>query len=226
MALINCPQCGHTISDKAKQCPKCGHIIAHNTSVPQDNTQDNTPTSNKTNAAVLAVLIICILALGMILFGIVIPATNGNKSAVIDTDSVWDTAAVYCVPAEEDSDSIQTAEEVRNYEPTPQESAENMYAGTYTVTDKLNNTWIFKLNADKTATIQKKGSDGIVYADWNDLYDNTICISCDDKRPRIVFPNLDEMRGYTKIRDGYLYVDYSAADSKNPERRLKITKTN
>jgi len=28
MALINCPQCGHTISDKAKQCPNCGCEIA------------------------------------------------------------------------------------------------------------------------------------------------------------------------------------------------------
>ncbi len=28
MALINCPQCGHSISDKAKQCPNCGCEIA------------------------------------------------------------------------------------------------------------------------------------------------------------------------------------------------------
>lgn len=28
MALTNCPQCGHTISDKAKQCPNCGCEIA------------------------------------------------------------------------------------------------------------------------------------------------------------------------------------------------------
>ena len=27
MALINCPQCGHMISDKAKACPKCGYIL-------------------------------------------------------------------------------------------------------------------------------------------------------------------------------------------------------
>ena len=34
MALINCPQCGHTISDKATQCPNCGCEIA-----PADNEQ-------------------------------------------------------------------------------------------------------------------------------------------------------------------------------------------
>ena len=29
MALIHCPECGQTISDKAKNCPKCGYPIAH-----------------------------------------------------------------------------------------------------------------------------------------------------------------------------------------------------
>lgn len=27
MALINCPQCGHRISDKATACPKCGYVV-------------------------------------------------------------------------------------------------------------------------------------------------------------------------------------------------------
>lgn len=108
----------------------------------------------------------------------------------------------------------------------PQKSWKSKFVGTYTVTDKLNHTWIFKINADETATIQQKGSDGIVYASCNFYSDGEIRIDCDDKKPVIVFPNLDEMFGMTKIRDGYLYADYSAASSKNPERRLKITKTN
>ncbi len=104
MALIKCPKCGHNISDKATQCPKCGHIIAHNTSVPQDNTQDNTPTNNKTNIAVITVCVMATLALGMIIFGIVIPASIGNKSAVIDSAAYADTL----YPIEENPDSIPT----------------------------------------------------------------------------------------------------------------------
>ena len=103
MALIKCPKCGHNISDKAKQCPKCGNVIARNNGVPQDNMpQDNTLSSNKTNAAVLAVLIICILALAVIICCVVIPASNGSKSATIDTDTIPDTMEY----VEEDSEPI------------------------------------------------------------------------------------------------------------------------
>ena len=28
MALINCPECGHQVSDQAKTCPHCGIEIA------------------------------------------------------------------------------------------------------------------------------------------------------------------------------------------------------
>lgn len=27
MALINCPECGHEVSDKAEECPKCGYPL-------------------------------------------------------------------------------------------------------------------------------------------------------------------------------------------------------
>jgi uncharacterized membrane protein YvbJ len=29
MALIQCPECNHQISDRAKNCPNCGHPIYH-----------------------------------------------------------------------------------------------------------------------------------------------------------------------------------------------------
>ncbi len=110
----------------------------------------------------------------------------------------------------------------------PQESEESKIAGTYTVTDELNDTWVFKLNDDETATVQEKGSDTISYASWDDRrYINLgICISFDEWKPRIVFPNGDIIGSYPYIRDEYLYADQSAAEAKNPKRRLKITKTN
>lgn len=156
MALIKCPKCGHKISDKAKQCPKCGHIIAHNDGVPQDNMpQDNTPSSNKTNTAVLAVLIICILALAVIICCVVIPASNGNKSAVIDTDSAAYADTLY--PIEENPDSIRTAEEARSYEP------DTMYYGRsaepareYTAPDTIGRRKSKPHSKHRTDTLQYK----------------------------------------------------------------------
>lgn len=29
MALINCPECGHDVSDTAESCPNCGYSISH-----------------------------------------------------------------------------------------------------------------------------------------------------------------------------------------------------
>jgi predicted amidophosphoribosyltransferase len=31
MAIINCPECGSTVSDKAEKCPKCSYPIQSNT---------------------------------------------------------------------------------------------------------------------------------------------------------------------------------------------------
>ena len=85
MALIKCPKCGHNISDKAKQCPKCGHIIARNNGVPQDNMpQDDTPSSNKTDGMLIA-LLVGVAILFLIIFVFVLPASIGDKSATIDT---------------------------------------------------------------------------------------------------------------------------------------------
>ncbi|MFQ8748589.1 MAG: zinc ribbon domain-containing protein [Alistipes finegoldii] len=35
MALINCPECGNSISDQAPHCPKCGYQISNHTSFPK-----------------------------------------------------------------------------------------------------------------------------------------------------------------------------------------------
>lgn len=40
MALINCPQCGHMISDKAKACPKCGYVLNNEQAKPVENIDD------------------------------------------------------------------------------------------------------------------------------------------------------------------------------------------
>lgn len=51
MALINCPECGHTVSDKAIKCPKCGCLISTSATPSEFRNPVNiqsrpTPTSN------------------------------------------------------------------------------------------------------------------------------------------------------------------------------------
>jgi len=36
MALVNCPECNHKISDKAKSCPECGYVMEERTSTIAD----------------------------------------------------------------------------------------------------------------------------------------------------------------------------------------------
>lgn len=35
MALINCPECGNSISDQASHCPKCGYQISNHSFFPK-----------------------------------------------------------------------------------------------------------------------------------------------------------------------------------------------
>lgn len=44
MALINCPECGKKISDKATACPSCGYPIKEH---PEEKSQTNLPTPKK-----------------------------------------------------------------------------------------------------------------------------------------------------------------------------------
>ncbi len=59
MALINCPGCGHRISDKAKACPKCGHSIQN---IEIGNASPNSNRKEKTIGSLLCVFaVLCII---------------------------------------------------------------------------------------------------------------------------------------------------------------------
>ena len=64
MALTNCPQCGHTISDKAKQCPNCGYSFAIQNKY--DITQSNNPTSKNKRQIwiIVSLILIALIAAG------------------------------------------------------------------------------------------------------------------------------------------------------------------
>ncbi len=163
-------------------------------------------------------IVIIAIAIGVALLSVYYAATPNTQPIQTTNTQNYGTAVNYeNTPTSRESSVTQE----------PAKPEEPKIEGTYTVTDELNDTWVFKLNDDGTATVQEKGSDVISYASWEDRRSINIgiSISFDEWKPRIVFPNGDIIES-PYIRDEYLYADRSAVKSKNPKRRLKITKTN
>ena len=74
MALIDCPECGKEISDKAPSCPNCGVVFAKdNASTPPDNNNEKPSngaheTIDKVGAG--CVKVGCFLIFAVIVYGI------------------------------------------------------------------------------------------------------------------------------------------------------------
>lgn len=75
MALINCPQCGKSISDKAVKCPHCGVTFnKENThSIPQDSNptvvdEQNKGLSDNSGKAFFVTFYIAIIMLGLVTY--------------------------------------------------------------------------------------------------------------------------------------------------------------
>lgn len=76
MALINCPHCGNTISNKALHCPHCGAPIAA-----QQYHQPNVMPEQKKNSSFLPWLLVGILATILAGVGIYFLLSNSNKES-------------------------------------------------------------------------------------------------------------------------------------------------
>ncbi len=136
------------------------------------------------------------------------PNKTWNKTA--DKSSVDNTAA--------------NAETKQGIEP---ELAEQAIEGTYTVIDNDETTWVFKLNADNTATITKDSSEeNPTIAYWSLSENNDIIVSTEEEYPNIALTRPEGSTQVLIIREGYLYIDSDTANANNPEQRLKVTKTN
>lgn len=95
--------------------------------------------------------------------------------------------------------------------------------------------WVLVVKKDETAIISTKDGYTKVYAHW-DKYDtmNYAQFSCSEQGPLIAFPGSDiyinngrfvpKVCGYFCIDGKYIYYDSDAADAKNPDLRLPLTK--
>ena len=80
MALINCPECGKEISDKASSCPSCGYPIGTNTTT-KESVSAVTATSKKQGFNIKKLLLIILVAVVAIIIGIVIYNAIYNRLA-------------------------------------------------------------------------------------------------------------------------------------------------
>lgn len=98
--------------------------------------------------------------------------------------------------------------------------------GTYEFSDNIN-TWVLVVNGDETAYIynKAKGNGVKAYGSWY-KYDHMkyAAFSFSDKAPRVFFPSGDETLRSPRINNEWIYYNSSAADAKNPEKRLPLKK--
>lgn len=95
----------------------------------------------------------------------------------------------------------------------------------FIVKDNRNYQYHFKLMKDKSGTtvITTGTQEAVCYCSWDYIYD-FISIEFSQPMPRIVFPNGEEgsSMAYIDKNLNWYYIDGSARDAKDPNRRLKI----
>ncbi|WP_329809005.1 zinc ribbon domain-containing protein [Enterocloster citroniae] len=85
MALINCPECGKEVSDKAEKCLNCGYPLQP-LSTRLNNTNENQEQVYKMSRKISIILNICVGVLGFLLFCGIVSSDggfSGNQNASI-----------------------------------------------------------------------------------------------------------------------------------------------
>lgn len=252
MALINCPECGHQMSDTAKKCPNCGAPLKKSTfKVEKDIAISVSLLVVALGLLIGSIWIMCnvgyfiivinddnfFLSLGLFIgsfiplfFGLRALRSKLKKSKLIFALSAMAfVLAMSCVfltrgvgtRAMEDKiwDEHLSENQTKNEESAP--------VGTYQVTDKAGNKWLISVNEDETIVIE--GTDNSAYYGSWDLYKGKIETSFTSDGfiyPPLIFPNSESTDGMylvIDLKEDYIYASNSA-ESKNPRKRLPITK--
>lgn len=249
MALIKCNHCGKMVSDRAAKCPHCGNDPKEEVQAPQANTptvnnSDNAPQetaqapqANTPNSKVLPpteeqsssgeyiiplVIVFVILIMFAGIIGFVVFGSRTNKTDALPEDTVTCDSVVSDSLVEDNAEAESEAQEE--------------WIGTFTFRDKQGHDWILTVNNDETATIKTKEGTACAYASWY-KYDHMkhAQFRCSDKEPMIAFPGSEiyikdnglyapDGCAYFCIDGKYIYYNSTAADAKNPEMRLPLSR--
>ena len=234
MALIKCPECGGTVSDKATKCPHCGYNFQTEPTVEQPEPEQNEPEkvepeNNKsglrTTTLIIAVSVVILLIVGLILlFG------NRNRDNdyyypqdTIAAESYTSTADTTGCVADASSDS-----ETSSYS-EPAANA-NEYTFQFVVSGM---TYKLTFNkSEKTAQLNVNGE--TFYGTCN--YDGFF------REGQIEVRGFEGASDYNIIRkdsratwgygvwidykNNYLYITQDAAKAYNPDYRIELTRIN
>ncbi len=96
MALISCPNCGKSVSDKALACPHCGTPIAQAQNAPVQQPVYNTPSAPKKShtGIIIASVIIGVVVICSIVVAVLIPVLKNNSPSSTESVSSVNSAAV------------------------------------------------------------------------------------------------------------------------------------
>lgn len=107
MALFNCPECGHTISDKADSCPSCGYVSKPNT----------TPNNNNRNHIIIILALVALIA-AIALVGVMLYNSNNVNDSETSVSTVattgQDSLVVEDSAAEPESRQSQSGESAKD----------------------------------------------------------------------------------------------------------------
>lgn len=263
MALINCPECGHQMSDTAKKCPNCGYkqtnkfqykgfknlyiglllsvisvallILAMPTMSGFSMSSEIYLTDDDFWYGILEVVASCILfLLGCKLFKQYTSQTNKIVLTFIGIAVLATVINMFChgVKLKDDycyNENVSNVHNTAMEENMSEDNGNNDVSapvGTYQVTDKAGKKWVINVNEDETIVIE--GTDNSAYyGSWR-LYKGKIetSFTSDSFYPPLIFPNSESTDGMylvIDLKDKFIYASNSA-ESKNPRKRLSITK--
>ena len=95
MALINCPQCGKQVSDKAAKCPHCGWILTKlqaEVTASEQNVTTAPIVKQRKKWPVFVIIGFCLVAMSTALWFFVINDTKGNKKDVVENAETNNTS--------------------------------------------------------------------------------------------------------------------------------------
>lgn len=127
MALIDCPECSKSISDKSAACPHCGYpMSSHNIPTP-NNSQNRRPNQNrkrKKNSGCSGTFLFIILVIGAILYAIIKPAYDNYKERVAlysktSSESYEETQQIEASQPEAESPQAEEPEPLLDSDLTP-----------------------------------------------------------------------------------------------------------